>query len=393
MNCKRREYIVKFSAVTILMAIFLIFSACGESGNIAANNSPVVSSEYTHTEEMYTKSPMEIPQENLHYPFLQQIEVTLLIDGHRSFISAYETHMYDVLVSVEDFSRKLEAARVSFDLPEYLTDSYMRIFDIAFHIDLDMQLFSINHHPDMIAVYTSPLTWGEEPKAAVTDFLMLQYPQLFMREMIFEDFGYGIGRWFAWDFWLMDINGAPIIVVTLMDAGSTSGVSYLYIDGDFRRADNAMRLFVDNAGNLIDLANSASNGIELTPARILRNMSAEITARANSQIWQTVMHPSGITADSNLSDETINLAISFLENFVQDTTYNEEPFFQDFRINEIKYSLIRENLLRIQATFRTEFADHEVTDWHWLKLTSDLDDIKHHFIGHYWHDSMVSQGE
>ena len=346
-------------------------------------------------------------------PFPRHHEIPLIIDGHRTTISSYEMNERigeRSVISLVDLSRELEAAQIPFYLPHLQDVSYVHIWDIAPYVDFEIRRVSgINPSRDIIVVYTQEPLLQEKDLQSVVDFIIERYPQLFTREVIFEFFGYGIGSWFVGDFSLFDLGGGvPGFTGRLMDAGSTSTVTYLYVDGQFQRVGviSPDLLFIDDERRYVSLgcltglfcdcswgqyyfiefingewqSTLAPDDIELTPAHFLWDAHSEVTSALEQQIWHTAIHPTGIIVDTQVTDDIVDLVLDFFQHGV-----SEWRSLRDYNVYEIKWSLINDNLLRVRAPhIDDDLGSRSLNSWHWLELNDDRDGIETHFPGPLW---------
>jgi len=195
-------------------------------------------------------------------PFPRHIVICLLINGHhRTFVEGY-VELEDpnrVHISLDDFTRELLAAGVSFHVPEFEGLSHVRYTDIRRHVDFEVSMlrgkFDIvsrirSHY--ILSVYTEPHVFSNEEQQAIVDFLVKRYPGLITGFSFYRNFR-DVGRWYPGDYMILKVGDVLGFRVILMDAGSSRAITYLYMDGGFRYIGSPFHVAVagDDDGQLV----------------------------------------------------------------------------------------------------------------------------------------------
>ena len=339
---------------------------------------------------------------NASEPFPRPIEVTLLIDGHghyRATVSALETLRGERKISVSDLSRELNNARIPFNVSGLGGEPYVLFRDISEHANFEIRLVRREDRPrDIIVVYTEDRTLREQERKTFAGFLLESYPHVIKREMIFDNFGPHIGgSWYPSSYRLFEVGDVLGVHFSLDDAGSRSGVDYLFADGSFQRLEIPGVLFHDDENRLVlrvwniesesrynylKFADGqwqttpAPDDLELIPARFLSRTG--VPDYVNQQLWRTTVHASGVIVDANIPNRVIGLIFDHFENEVADDGEGT------YRINEIKWSLIHDNLVRVNRIRSTDRFDLDY--WYWLELNAARDEIENRYDGWFWSD-------
>jgi len=241
--------------------------------------------------------------------------------------------------------------------PEYDTtneDSYHPINDRHYASSPDIAAeigINIEQSPEsgIIIIDTNEPFIPEHWHKAAEDFLINNYPQLFTQEQIWEDFGYGIGVFFAGHFSIYDFGGEmPVILIGFHDAGSRNDTFYEFVDGKYQRTSELWTQFFEE------------------PPLYLVAFNAQVQEAVNKRMWPRLeARYDGIVADANIDDEIIELVITFLSDF--------DP---EIQINEIKHSMIFDGLLRITGTDGNNWPNN-----HWLEV--NYNDNNWEILGHF----------
>ena len=175
--------------------------------------------------------------------FPRHVEICLFIDGYRTQVRGYvelDRGPNRVHISLDDFQRELHAAGISFHVPKFEGLSYVPYRDIMRNVDFEMSMqygrgniVSRISSYYMLSIYTEPLVLSDEEKQAIVNFLLRRYPGLITGSSFYRNFE-DVGRWYPGDYWISKAGDVLQLGVILMDVGSTAGLTYLYIDGEFR---------------------------------------------------------------------------------------------------------------------------------------------------------------
>jgi len=190
-----------------------------------------------------------------------------------------------------------------------------------------------DHYPESAYYCTDEQYINEYFFEAIVDFLIVNYPQIFMRTLVSEDTdggraGFRHGSWNLFDFYC----GSPVISVTFHDAGSWTGPAhYIFVDGKYERTrDFPLDILAGNSP---------------TPIRGLGGFRMQIADAVTQRLWPMLApRNDGIVADGNLS----NVAVDEIINFVAELRHTHT-------IDVIKSSLIQDNLISVTTTCESGF--------------------------------------
>ncbi|MCL2363007.1 MAG: hypothetical protein FWC73_14495 [Defluviitaleaceae bacterium] len=214
-----------------------------------------------------------------------------------------------------------------------------------------------DHYPESAYYCTDEQYINEYYIEAIVDFLVVNYPQIFMRTLVSEDTdggraGFRHGSWHMLDFY----RDRPVIAVTFHDAGSWTGPAYyFFVDGKYRRVR--------------DLPPDLSR---LIPTRPLGDgFHEQITEAVNQRLWPMLtLRADGLIVDGNLSDALVDI----VKNFVMGLQHVQT-------IDVIKASLIQDDLVSVAVTCTDGFRRY-----HWVLLdkVDGVYDVYSHCDEYLW---------
>lgn len=232
--------------------------------------------------------------------------------------------------------------------------------------------------------------------ADIVGFLTSTYPQLFTREIVWEDFGYGSGNWYAGSLRIFDFyGGRPVLGVGFHDAGSWGPQHYMYINGRYRRVGSLPslnELFLYYDGGLVWLSQHANaegkpyfisigDSVEYTPgdidesllvpARLLRGLYRQVRDEAIARMWPALtLREDGVMIDANLPDEVVRVVELFVRELEREHT-----------LMMIRASLIDDDLVNVTAMPPSGFSYH-----HWVQVRYGDDGwvVYGHDEGWFW---------
>jgi len=253
----------------------------------------------------------------------------------------------------------------------------------------------------LISIDTNEPYICEAERKRIEDFLIDNYPQLFIRTAVWEDFGEGIASLFAGDFSLFDMNdGALGVTIRFHDAGSTLALSYLFLDDEYRRVfTHHFNLFQDQYGRFVTnwwygdsdfyhiaLIDGETQTIPITEAltpthaRGLVALQYEITDSINQRLWHTKILENGTIVDTTLCDALVKTVLQFFDDMAA-----KDEWIESIEVNEIVNSLVAENLLRIKVMHNIEFENY-----YWLQVSDTNGEwaIYRYTASWWWHDQF-----
>jgi len=263
---------------------------------------------------------------------------------------------------------------------------YAALHDIAPQVG-----FEIVSAPNQeIIIGTNEPHISEAEQQAIADFLFTNYPQIFKFERVWRYFGEDSGSWFAYSFRLFDMDGStPGIAVRYGDAGSHLNTAYMFINGEYRetsapavryRSDRGLLVWRGSDGYLTYIGGEIQSVPDVNEdtltveyERTLYALHRQVESSVNQKLWPALVTlADGTVVDANLCDELIELIVNFISDI-------DSVLF----INEIKESLISDDLLLVTTT-----NSHNFIDRHWIQLRNNEDswEILSFFENYMWWD-------
>jgi len=379
----------KISAIFIALTA-LALTACGGESTYYPETEPYIAAEIQEevevdlTEDTIEEIAEEIIEETIEEPVHHSFAITIMINETPVIFQAYEKYG-ELYFSLEELSiafqdtqafvsgfwyRDAHGHIINSIASEITTETingrtHATLENVARVIDIGVD---ISAESGAIYIDTREPYISDTEQRAIVDFLLQNYPQLFTFEQIFEDLGPGYGWWFASMFSTFDIDGGtPGISIRFDDAGSWANRTYMFINGRYQLIGNThfRALGQDGQGRIVwTRFNFEENTIEnvalidgsvqvveiedeevlMPDARPLNALWRNVTDAANKQLWPYLeMLSGGITIDTRLDDDIIDLVMTFFD----DQNLN---FDIEWTVHEIKKSMILDGLVIANVT-------------------------------------------
>jgi len=332
----------------------------------------------------------------LQYAQVTPVVATVYINNHQdqeaALFNAYEIDG-ELFFAINDISSALEKTQASINwhnryhlefLFHVINDrTYARIQDILTLSPWESTLTEA--YGATIEINTNEPYASEYTRHIIEDFMLANYRHIFTRETVWkemEEYGGAIleisvdGR-FSFMYYHGDM---PAILVWYSPAGSQGNhFVYFFIDGKYRYVGQ-MPINVDDKGRIVKftienedrqawqsiLVDGEMQWIALDEEVTLvqnyfwNSLPYEIADTINQRLWQTTTLPCGAVVDVNLPCNIIELVLKF---FAEKVAGPWVGWASDLVVNEIKFSLIDENLIRVKTTHNVNFYNY-----HWLEL-------------------------
>jgi len=351
------------------------------------------------------EEPYPTPENNTEAPTPNPTSLTVTINNTPTHFQAYEI-LGRHYIAIGDLSQALEYTRVRFsfwenqpsDRDRYLISGISTYtFNDRIHVNLTeiaprVGFNVLSQHGNEISICTDEPYISEAYFEAIVEFFITNYPHIFTREMVWENLGEGIGYWRAGTYRIFDFyGGRPFIEVVFHDAGSWQQMSYSFIGGTYQRAIGlppSWELYQCPEGRLVwicfygysyfvfaDGAEHIPADIDealLVPRRALLSLHRRVSDEVNQRLWPALaLCTDSIMVDGNLPSAAVDVVVSFIMGLSGIQS-----------IDEIKASLIHDNLIAVTVT-----NTHGFTDYYWvtLHIVDGNYEVYSYVWGFHWH--------